>query len=164
MEEVIYRRYYRILKEKGKKPSLILVDGGLTQLHAVQNTLATMRLAIPVAGLRKNDKHTTAELLNQQGEPVDLRSHKALFFLLTGMQDEVHRFVISHHKRRRAKAQVHSVLDDVPGLGPTRKKALLLRYTSVQAIKEAPLDDLKTLVPPAVAEALFHALHPQDVV
>jgi excinuclease ABC subunit C len=164
MEEVIYRRYYRMLKEKGKKPSLILVDGGLTQLHAVQNTLSSMHLDVPVAGLRKNDKHTTAELLNQSGDPVDLREHKALFFLLTGMQDEVHRFVISHHKRRRAKAQIHSILDDVPGLGPTRKKALLERYKSVQAIKEAPLDELKSLIPITVATALYHALHPQDVI
>jgi excinuclease ABC subunit C len=136
----------------------------LTQLHAVQNTLAKMRLEIPVAGLRKNDKHTTAELLNPAGDPVDLREHKALFFLLTAMQDEVHRFVISHHKRRRAKAQVHSVLDDVPGLGPSRKKILLQRYTTVNAIKEASLEELKTLIPLAVATALYNALHPQDVV
>ncbi len=158
MEEVIYRRYYRIIKEKGRLPSLILVDGGHLQISAVKKTLLSININVPVAGLRKNDKHATAELLDENGETIDLREHKALFFLLTRMQDEVHRFVITHHKKRRAKGQVASILDDVEGLGPVRLKQLLKTYKNVNALKEVSLEDLEKVLPKKVALALFEVL------
>lgn len=158
MEEVIYRRYFRILKEKGRKPSLILVDGGLNQIHAVKKTLSSIDVAVPVAGLRKNDKHSTAELLDEDGNPIDLKDHKALFFLLTRMQDEVHRFVIAHHQKRRAKGQVASILDEVEGLGPVRRKALMKAYKNIALMKEASLEDLEKVLPKAVALSLFNTL------
>jgi len=159
MEEVIYRRYYRIIKEKGRKPSLILVDGGLNQINVVKKTLAMIDVSVPVAGLRKNDKHSTAELLDENGETIELRDHKALFFLLTRMQDEVHRFVITHHQKRRAKGQIASILDDVEGLGPVRRKTLMKVYKNINGIKEASLQDLEKILPKAVAYSLFRMLH-----
>jgi len=159
MEEVIYRRYYRIIKEKGRKPSLILVDGGLNQINVVKKTLAMIDVSVPVAGLRKNDKHSTAELLDENGETIELRDHKALFFLLTRMQDEVHRFVITHHQKRRAKGQIASILDDVEGLGPVRRKTLMKVYKNINGIKEASLQDLEKILPKAVAASLFSMLH-----
>ena len=158
MEEVIYRRYYRILKEKGRQPSLILVDGGLNQINAVKKILTMIDVHVPVAGLSKNDKHTTAELLDENGFSIDLRDHKALFFLLTRMQDEVHRFVIAHHKKRRTKGQVASILDDIEGLGPIRRKALQKVYKNINAMKEASLEDLEKVLPKAVALTLFNTL------
>ncbi len=158
MEEVIYRRYYRILKEKGKLPSLILVDGGLLQLRAIKKTLDSIDVSVPIAGLRKNDKHKTAELLDQTGNTIDLKDTKALYFLLSRMQDEVHRFVITHHQKRRAKGQVHSILDDIKGLGPTRRKILLKTYKNVTFMKTASLEDLEKILPKAVALVLFNEL------
>ncbi|KAF0223610.1 MAG: Excinuclease ABC subunit C [Erysipelotrichaceae bacterium] len=158
MEEVIYRRYYRIIKEKGRLPSLILVDGGQLQINAVKKTLESIDVHVPVAGLRKNEKHATAELLDENGETIDLREHKALFFLLNRMQDEVHRFVITHHKKRRAKGQVASILDEVEGLGPIRLKQLSKMYKNVNAMKEASLEDLEKVLPKSVALSLFNVL------
>lgn len=158
MEEVIYRRYYRILKEKGKLPSLILVDGGLLQIRAIKKTLDSIGVSVPLAGLRKNDKHKTAELLDQEGNPIDLKDTKALYFLLSRMQDEVHRFVIAHHQKRRAKGQVHSILDDIKGLGPKRRKMLLKTYKNVTLMKTASLEDLEKILPKAVALVLFNEL------
>ena len=163
MEEVIYRRYYRILKEKGRRPSLILVDGGLNQINAVKKTLSSIDVLVPVAGLRKNDKHATAELLDENGEAIDLRDYKALFFLLTRMQDEVHRFVITHHQKRRAKGQIASILDDVEGLGPVRRKVLMKVYKNINGVKEASLEDLEKILPKAVAASLFSMLHSEAV-
>jgi excinuclease ABC subunit C len=159
MEEVIYRRYYRILKEKAKMPSLILVDGGLNQVNIVKKTLVSMGVEVPVAGLQKNDKHSTAELLNEDGETIDLRENRALFFLLTRMQDEVHRFVIAHHQKRRTKGQVASILDNVEGLGPVRRKTLMKTYKNIALMKEASLLDLEKVLPKAVAQALYDVLH-----
>jgi excinuclease ABC subunit C len=158
MEEVIYRRYYRLLKEKGRLPSLILVDGGLNQVNIVKKTLTSMGVEVSVAGLQKNDKHSTAELLNEDGETIDLRETRALFFLLTRMQDEVHRFVIAHHQKRRTKGQVASILDNVEGLGPVRRKALMKAYKNVALMKEASLEDLEKVLPKAVAQALYDVL------
>lgn len=162
MEEVIYRRYFRILKEKGRLPSLILVDGGPNQINAVKRTLSSIHVEVPVAGLRKNAKHMTAELLDETGDALDLSDRKALFFLLTRMQDEVHRFVITHHQKRRAKGQVASILDDVEGLGPVRRKALTKAYKNITAMKEASLEDLEKVLPKAVAKALFETLRQHD--
>jgi excinuclease ABC subunit C len=159
MEEVIYRRYYRILKEKAKTPSLILVDGGLNQVKIVKKTLVSMGIEVPVAGLQKNEKHSTAELLNEDGETIDLRENRALFFLLTRMQDEVHRFVIAHHQKRRTKGQVASILDDVEGLGPVRRKTLMKIYKNIVLMKEASVLDLEKVLPKAVAQALYDVLH-----
>jgi excinuclease ABC subunit C len=158
MEEIIYRRYFRILKEKGRMPSLILVDGGLNQINAVRKTLTMIDVGVPVAGLRKNDKHATAELLDENGESIDLRNHKALFFLLTRMQDEVHRFVIAHHKQRRAKGQIASILDEVEGLGPVRKKALMKAFKNTTGMKSATLEELEKVLPKAVAASLYTVL------
>lgn len=139
-------------------PSLILVDGGLNQINAVRKTLFSIDVHVPIAGLRKNDKHSTAELLDEDGNPIDLKDHKALFFLLTRMQDEVHRFVITHHQKRRAKGQVASILDEVEGLGPVRRKALQKVYKNIALMKETSLEDLEKVLPKAVALALFDAL------
>ena len=104
------------------------------------------------------------ELLNEDGETIDLRETRALFFLLTRMQDEVHRFVISHHQRRRTTGQVASILDNVEGLGPVRRKTLMKAYKNVALMKEASLEDLEKVLPKAVAQALYDVLKEEVVV
>lgn len=158
MEEVIYRRYYRLIKEKGRLPSLILVDGGINQIQAVKKTLDSIDVHVPIAGLRKNAQHATAELLDENGETVDLKENKAVFFMLTRMQDEVHRFVIAHHQKRRSKGQIASVLDEVKGLGPIRRKMLMQVFKNVTVMKETSLEELEKVLPKKVALALFNVL------
>jgi excinuclease ABC subunit C len=162
MEEVLYRRLFRLLKEGKPMPDLILADGGAEQIKAVCKVRDALNLNILVAGLVKDDKHNTRALMNESLEEVPLDRHAPLFFLLTRMQDEVHRFAISYHHKLRSKGMTKSVLDDVPGIGPARKEALMKRFKSIKKMKEAPLDELAETVGSKAAAALWASLHPQD--
>lgn len=159
MREVIYRRYYRVLMENLTPPDLIIVDGGLGQIHAAKEVIDSLNMKIPVYGLAKDDKHATAMLLDTQGQPIDIHPKSELFFLLTRMQDEVHRYAISFHKNVRSKSLFASLLDDVEGIGPKRKKQLLNRFKSVKRMKEASIDEFKDILPTQVAEELYRSLH-----
>ncbi|HCM88381.1 MULTISPECIES: excinuclease ABC subunit UvrC [Vagococcus] len=159
MKEVIYRRYSRVLKEDLPLPDLILIDGGKGQVHAAQEVLDNqLGLDIPIAGLAKNDKHKTSELLfGSDLEVVPLKRNSPEFFLLQRIQDEVHRFAITFHRTTRSKNSFSSKLDSIEGLGPKRKKELLKEFKSVKNIQEASLDDLiEKGMPKNVAQNIYN--------
>ena len=159
MREVIYRRYFRVLKDKLVAPDLIIVDGGMGQLNVARQTLTSLNLNIATAGLKKDDKHNTATLIGLdpiREIPIDKRSD--LFLLLTRMQDEVHNFTISYHKQIRSKGALSSILDNIEGIGEKRKKELLKKYKSITKMKEASLEDLCDILPDKVASNLYKFL------
>jgi len=154
MEEVIYRRFLRAIKENQSYPDLILMDGGYTQIQAAKRSMESLDIHVPLYGLVKDDKHTTSALMDQDGNRIELKSYQETFFLLSRMQDEVHRFVLSHHQRRRSKAQTHSILEEIDGIGPKRRLALLKAFKSVQGVLDAPQDKLEEVVGKSVAKEL----------
>lgn len=159
MKEVIYRRYYKMLLEKTERPNLIIVDGGINQIHACKEILDDLNLNIKVCGLRKNSKHRTNDLLDGDTlEEIKLDKTSNVFHYLTRMQDEVHRFTISYHRTIRSKGSISSVLDNIEGIGAKRKKELIKKYGSVAKIKEASIDELKKILPQNVAKNLFDYL------
>lgn len=152
MREVIYRRYFRVLKDQLTKPDLIIVDGGIGQIHIAREVIESLGLHIPVVGLKKDDHHTTDSLLGFnpiQTIKIDKKSN--LFYFLERMQDEVHNFTIHYHQQIRSKGTLSSVLDTVEGIGSVRKKELLKKYKTLSKMKEAPLDELKQILPETVA-------------
>ncbi|MCD3402648.1 excinuclease ABC subunit UvrC [Streptococcus equi] len=161
MREVIYRRYSRVKHEGLQAPDLIIVDGGQGQVKAARDVIEhQLGLSIPVAGLQKNDKHQTHELLF--GNPlavVELLRNSEEFFLLHRIQDEVHRFAITFHRQVRSKNAFSSKLDHIAGLGPKRKQLLLKRFKSMAALEQASLEEIQQLgIPKTVAEALIDHL------
>ncbi|HEK9992611.1 TPA: excinuclease ABC subunit UvrC [Streptococcus equi subsp. zooepidemicus] len=161
MREVIYRRYSRVKHEGLQAPDLIIVDGGQGQVKAAHDVIEhQLGLSIPVAGLQKNDKHQTHELLF--GNPlavVELPRNSEEFFLLHRIQDEVHRFAITFHRQVRSKNAFSSKLDHIAGLGPKRKQLLLKRFKSMTALEQASLEEIQQLgIPKTVAEALIDHL------
>ncbi len=153
MKEVIYRRYFRVLKDKLQLPDLIIVDGGKGQIKAATEVLLSLKLNIPVCGLKKDEKHKTNELLmDSRVILIDKKSY--LFNLLARMQAEVHRFTISYHKDIRSKGAIESILDNVKGIGEVRKNKLLRTFDSFANIKETSIDDLAKIIPLKVAVAL----------
>lgn len=157
MQEVIYRRYYRVLHDKLQKPDLIIVDGGVIQINAAKEVLNSLYLDIPVLGLKKNEKHSTTSLISQDKEYfIDKTSD--VFHYLTRMQDEVHRYTISYHKDIRSKGSLSSVLDNVPGIGDKRKKMLLKKYKTISELKTLKLEELEEILPSNVAKELYDFL------
>ncbi len=162
MKEAMYRRYFRGIKEETRMPDLLLVDGGITQIHAAQSILEMLDLQIPLFGLVKDDKHNTSGLMNKDGDLVPIERNSDVFFFLTNLQDEVHRFAINYHRKLREKSATISILDEIEGVGPKRKKQLMNHFKSFKRIKEATLDDLKQIVPETVANSVFEALHSSE--
>lgn len=162
MREVIYRRYSRVLKEGLPFPDLILIDGGKGQVDVAKDVLANqLGVDIPVAGLAKNDKHKTSELLfGPNLEVVPLERNSQEFFLLQRIQDEVHRFAITFHRQLRSKNSFASKLDNIEGLGPKRKKNLLKEFKSLKNITAANVEELrKAGLPETVAKNVYRHLH-----
>ncbi|WP_417638103.1 excinuclease ABC subunit UvrC [Enterococcus faecalis] len=162
MREVIYRRYSRVLKEVLPFPDLILIDGGKGQVDVAKDVLANqLGVDIPVAGLAKNDKHKTSELLfGPNLEVVPLERNSQEFFLLQRIQDEVHRFAITFHRQLRSKNSFASKLDNIEGLGPKRKKNLLKEFKSLKNITAASVEELrKAGLPETVAKNVYRHLH-----
>ncbi len=157
MREVIYRRYFRVLKDNLTRPDLILVDGGLGQINVAKEVVDSLGLNILVAGLAKDDHHATNKLLTHDKE-YDIDRKTNLFYLLERMQDEVHEFTINYHKQIRSKGSLASILDNVEGIGSKRKKELLKKYRSITKIKEASIDELTLLLPHQVAISLHDYL------
>ena len=148
MREVIYRRYFKVLKDNLEKPDLVVVDGGLGQINVAREVIKELGLNIPVCGLKKDDKHATNVLLGFDPVievPIDKRSD--LFLLLTKMQNEVHNFTISYHKQIRSKGTVSSILDNIEGIGEVRKNKLLKKYKTITKMKEASLEELEEILP-----------------
>ena len=158
MEEVVYRRYSRLKEEKQEMPDLILVDGGLNQINAASRALQKADVSINLFGLAKNDKHQTAGLMDINGHIYDIEN-KNIFFMLTRMQDEVHRFAIIFHQSLRNKKMKTSLLDDIKGLGLKRKELINRAYPDISLLKEATVEELSQLLPKDVAEELFNKLH-----
>ena len=145
MKEVINRRYSRMISEGSKLPDLILADGGKGQVSAVRSVLEALGIAVPVAGLAKNDKHRTNELIFDD-KVIGLKPQDSVFKFFTKMQDEVHRFAITFHRNKRSKKQVASELDDIKNIGETTKKTLLQHFKSVERIKKADFDELEKII------------------
>ena len=167
MREVIRRRYGRVQREGLTPPDLIVIDGGQGQVNIAKQVIQEeLGLDIPIAGLQKNDKHQTHELLfGDPLEVVELSRNSQEFFLLQRIQDEVHRFAITFHRQLRSKNSFSSQLDGIDGLGPKRKQNLMKHFKSLTKIKEASVDEIVEVgVPRAVAEAVQRKLNPQEEV
>ncbi len=161
MREVVRRRYTRVLKEGLPLPDLIIIDGGKGQVDAAKDILENeLGLNIPVAGLAKDEKHRTSQLLfGDPLEVVPLARNSHSFYLLQRIQDEVHRFALSFHRQLRGKSAFQSILDDVPGIGPVRKRKLLSQFGSLKEIKKASLENLISLgIPNNIAQQLKEKL------
>ena len=167
MREVIRRRYGRVQREGLTPPDLIVIDGGQGQVNIAKQVIQEeLGLDIPIAGLQKNDKHQTHELLfGDPLEVVELSRNSQEFFLLQRIQDEVHRFAITFHRQLRSKNSFSSQLDGIDGLGPKRKQNLMKHFKSLTKIKKASVDEIVEVgVPRAVAEAVQRKLNPQEEV
>ena len=147
MREVVKRRYQRAIEEESTLPDLIITDGGKGQMEAVRQVMEELHLNIPIAGLAKDRKHRTSELLfGFPPQTIGLKQHSPLFKLLEQIQDEVHRFAITFHRDKRSKRQVASALDTIKGIGDKTKTALLKEFKSVKRIKEASLEDISAII------------------
>ncbi|BBH26527.1 UvrABC system protein C [Intestinibaculum porci] len=162
MKEVIYRRYYRNLMEQREMADLIIVDGGIGQINAAKEIIDSLHVPVHLAGLAKDDKHSTAMLIDREGNEVPIDPKSQLFFLLTRMQDEVHRYAISFHRQVRSKSLFASILDEVEGIGEVRKRKLLNKFKSVKKMKEASVEELTEVLPQKVAQELYQVLHRED--
>ena len=159
MREVIYRRYFRVLKDNIERPDLIIVDGGVGQINVARDIISSLNLNIPVVGLKKDSKHTTSALLAFEPlEEVEINKKSNLFYLLERMQDEVHEFTINYHKQIRSKGSLSSILDNVEGIGEKRKKELLKKYKTINKIKETSIEELENILPRNVAMNLLEFL------
>ena len=148
MQEVVRRRYSRMMEEGTTLPDLIITDGGLGQMSVVRGVVEDeLHLDIPIAGLAKDDRHRTNELLfGNPPKTIALKTDSELFHVLTQIQDEVHRYAISFHRDKRSKHALHSALDDIPGIGPATRDRLLKAFKSVKRIQEASIEDLEKIV------------------
>ena len=164
MKEVVHRRYARLIEEEQTLPDLIIADGGKGQMEVIRQVIQDeLNLDIPIAGLAKDDRHRTNELL--YGFPplkIALKVESELFHVLTQIQDEVHRFAIEFHRNKRSKRALHSELDDIPGIGPKTRDGLINALKSVKKIREAELSVLEGIIGPAKAQIVYQHFHPSD--
>ena len=154
MQEVIERRYARVINDDLKAPDLILVDGGLIQINATKEVLDNLCLNIPVYGMQKNDKHRITHLVDPNGNLIEIEKNSDLFHFLETISEEVHRFAISYHKEIRSKGTFSSKLDEIPGIGKQRKKELLKRFGTLKGILEASDEELEKIIPKSVIPIL----------
>ena len=161
MKEVVHRRYTRLIEEEHPLPDLIIADGGKGQMEVIRQVIQDeLNLDIPIAGLAKNDRHRTNELL--YGFPplsVALKTDSELFHVLTQIQDEVHRFAIEFHRNKRSKRALQSELDNIKGIGPKTRDELLNSLKSVKKIREASLDSLSAIIGPSKAQTIYDYFH-----
>lgn len=164
MQEVVRRRYSRMMEEQTTLPDLIITDGGKGQMEVVREVVEDeLHLQIPIAGLAKNDRHRTNELLfGFPPQVVGLKADSELFHLLTHIQNEVHRYAITFHRDKRSKHALHSELDDIKGIGPKTKEQLLKVLKSVKRIKDSDLKTLTEIIKEAKAKIIFNHFHPNN--
>ena len=164
MKEVVHRRYKRLVEEEQPLPDLIIADGGKGQMEVIREVIQDeLNLDIPIAGLAKDDRHRTNELL--YGFPpmkIALKVESELFHVLTQIQDEVHCFAITFHRDKRSKRALHSELDDIKGIGPKTRDELLNALKSVKKIREAELSTLSDVIGPAKAQIIYRHFHPEN--
>ena len=165
MKEVVHRRYSRLIEEEQPLPDLIIADGGKGQMEVIREVIQDeLNLDIPIAGLAKDDRHRTNELL--YGFPpmkIALKVESELFHVLTQIQDEVHRFAITFHRDKRSKRALHSELDDIKGIGPKTRDELLNALKSVKKIREAKLSTLSEIIGPAKAQIIYQHFHKEEI-
>ena len=163
MREVVRRRYQHVMDEGGQMPDLIIADGGLGQMHAIREAIEDqLGLKIPIAGLKKNDKHRTQTLL--YGFPpveISMPVTSEVFRLLTNIQDEVHRFAITYHKQKRRKSLIHSELDDFKGVGPVTKQKILTHFGSVKRARMSSKEEMVKLLGNALGSTVYEQLQAQ---
>ena len=162
MQEVVRRRYSRMIEENTPLPDLIITDGGKGQMDVVKEIIDQLNITIPIAGLAKDDRHRTNELL--YGFPpqvIGLKTDSELFHILTQIQDEVHRYAITFHRDKRSKHALHSVLDDIKGIGPKSKEQLLKSFKSVNKMKVATLEEIATSIGVSKAQIVYNFFHKQ---
>ena len=164
MKEVVHRRYTRLIEEEQPLPDLIIADGGKGQMEVIRQVIQDeLKLDIPIAGLAKDDRHRTNELL--YGFPplkIALKLESELFHVLTQIQDEVHRFAIEFHRNKRSKRALHSELDDIKGIGPKTRDELLNSLKSVKKLREANLQSLSDIVGSSKAQIIYNHFHPEE--
>lgn len=160
MKEVVRRRYQRVLKEESPLPDLIITDGGKGQMEVVRQVMEELQLDIPIAGLAKDRKHRTSEVLfGFPPQTIGIKQHSPLFRLLEQIQDEVHRFAITFHRDKRSKRQVSSALDSIKGIGKKTKTLLLKEFKSVKRIKEASMEEVATVIGESKAKIVKEGLN-----
>lgn len=163
MREVIYRRYFRVIRDNLEVPDLVIVDGGIGQINVAREVISQLGLKIEVCGLKKDDRHSTNMLLGKNPlEEIEIDKRSDLFLLLTKMQDEVHNFTISYHKNIRSKGALSSILDNIEGIGEVRKGKLLKKYKTISKMKEASIYELEEILPKDVAVAFKDFLDNYD--
>ena len=164
MKEVVYRRYHRLIEEQQPLPDLIVADGGKGQMEVIRQAVQDqLGLDIPIAGLAKDDRHRTNELL--YGFPprvIGMKTDSELFRVLTQLQDEVHRFAITFHRDKRSKHALHSELDDIKGIGPKTRDELLKAFKSVKRLRESELSDIEKVIGSTKAKIIFNHFHPES--
>ena len=159
MREVMYRRYFRVLCDNLTRPDLIIVDGGIGQIHSAREIIDSLGLNIPVVGLKKDDKHATSKLLAFNPiEEIDVDKKSDLFYYLERMQDEVHNFTINYHKQLRSKGSLESILDNIEGIGTKRKNELLKKYKTINKLKTLSKEELMKILPEKTADNLIEFL------
>lgn len=161
MKEVFYRRYQRALLEKTELPDLIIVDGGSLQINAALEVLNSLKLDLPIIGLKKNKSHKTSKLVLANLTEIDIKNQN-LFVYLYKMQEEVHRFAITYHRNIKNKGMLTSVLEDIPGIGEKRRKELLKKYPSLIKIKNASIEELSEILPEETAKSLLEFLNKNE--
>jgi len=162
MREVLYRRYFRVLKDNLVRPDLVIVDGGIGQINVALDVISSLGLNIPVVGLKKDDRHATSKLLTNDSE-YDIDRKSNLFYLLERMQDEVHEYTINYHKQIRSKGSLASILDNIEGIGEKRRKELLKKYKTITKMKNASVEELEEILPSNVANNLYKYLKDYSV-
>ena len=156
MKEVVWRKYKRAIEEETPLPDLIIADGGIGQMNAIKEATDALEINIPIAGLAKNDKHHTNELLyGFPAQTIGIKQTSSLFKLLTNIQDEVHRFAISFHRDKRSKRQTSSELDSIKGIGEKTKLTLMKEFKSIKRIKEASLEKLEAVIGKSKAKIIY---------
>lgn len=161
MKEVLYRRYQKALMEKTELPDLIIVDGGPLQINIALEVLESLRMNIPIIGLKKDKSHRTSKLVLSNLTELDIKN-KNLFVYLYKMQEEVHRFAITYHRNIKNKGMLQSILEDVPGIGEKRRKELLKKYSSLTKIKNESVENLSKILPEEVAISLLKFLNEKE--
>ncbi len=163
MKEVIYRRYFRVLKDDLEWPDLIIVDGGNNQINACKSILESLNMKIKIIGVKKDNHHSPEAIVDGDNyEIIKIDKKSNVFRLLSRIDEESHRFVISYHREIRSKGSISSVLDNISGLGEKRKKALIKKYGSVSKMREASTSELSEIIPTHVAEELHEYLINMD--
>ena len=159
MKEVIYRRYFRVLKDDLECPDLIIVDGAINQINACKSILDSLNMKIKIIGVKKDNHHSPVAIIDGDDyKTIEIDKKSNVFRLLSRIDEESHRFVISYHREIRSKGSISSVLDNISGLGDKRKKELIKKYGSVSKISNASVEELSEIIPSNIAQNLHDYL------